>query len=96
VLEFPQSGERFAGVGNFREWRRNYPASTKVDFREIRGRELKGDLRRSAATHGDCANLDRVARSTQPWRAWRVAAEIVLTTYITAKTKKAAPTTART
>ena len=37
VLEFPQSGERFVGVGNLREWRSNYPASTKVEFREIRG-----------------------------------------------------------
>ena len=26
VLEFPQSGERFQGVENFREWRRQYPA----------------------------------------------------------------------
>ena len=39
VLEFPQSGERFVGVENLREWRSNYPASTKVEFREIRGRE---------------------------------------------------------
>jgi SnoaL-like domain len=38
VLEFPQSGERFVGVASFREWRSNYPASTSVDFREIRGR----------------------------------------------------------
>ena len=37
VLEFPQSGERFVGVGNLREWRSNYPASTKVECREIRG-----------------------------------------------------------
>jgi len=38
VLEFPQSGERFDGVENFREWRANYPA-TKVDFdiRRVRG-----------------------------------------------------------
>ena len=38
VLEFPQSGERFDGVGNFREWRRQYPA-TKVEFdvRRVRG-----------------------------------------------------------
>jgi hypothetical protein len=41
VLEFPQSGERFDGVDNLREWRSNYPASTKVEYREIRGR---GDL----------------------------------------------------
>jgi hypothetical protein len=39
VLEFPQSGERFVGVENLREWRSNYPASTKVEFREIRGRD---------------------------------------------------------
>lgn len=38
VLEFPQSGERFVGVENLREWRSNYPASTTVEFREIRGR----------------------------------------------------------
>jgi hypothetical protein len=39
VLEFPQSGERFVGVESFREWRANYPASTTVEFREIRGRD---------------------------------------------------------
>jgi hypothetical protein len=39
VLEFPQSGERFVGVENFREWRSNYPADTSFEFREIRGRE---------------------------------------------------------
>jgi SnoaL-like domain len=39
VLEFPQSGERFVGVENFREWRSNYPASTTFEFREIRGRD---------------------------------------------------------
>jgi hypothetical protein len=39
VLEFPQSGERFEGVENLREWRGNYPASTKFEFREIRGRD---------------------------------------------------------
>jgi hypothetical protein len=37
VLEFPQSGERFVGVENLREWRSNYPARTAVEFREIRG-----------------------------------------------------------
>ncbi|MGH2989584.1 MAG: nuclear transport factor 2 family protein [Solirubrobacterales bacterium] len=39
VLEFPQSGERFVGVESFREWRSTYPASTAVEFREIRGRD---------------------------------------------------------
>ena len=37
VLEFPQSGERFDGVENFREWRSNYPEDTRFEFREIRG-----------------------------------------------------------
>jgi hypothetical protein len=37
VLEFPQSGERFVGVESFREWRSGYPASTTVEFREVRG-----------------------------------------------------------
>jgi SnoaL-like domain len=37
VLEFPQSGERFEGVENLREWRSDYPASTSVEYREIRG-----------------------------------------------------------
>ena len=41
VLEFPQAGERFEGVENFREWRSNYPADTAYEFREVRGR---GDL----------------------------------------------------
>jgi SnoaL-like domain len=39
VLEFPQSGERFEGVDNLREWRSNYPADTSVEFREVRGRD---------------------------------------------------------
>jgi hypothetical protein len=39
VLEFPQSGERFVGVESFRQWRSEYPASTKMEFREVRGRD---------------------------------------------------------
>jgi hypothetical protein len=39
VLEFPQSGERFVGVENMREWRSGYPAETAYEFREIRGRD---------------------------------------------------------
>jgi hypothetical protein len=37
VLEFPQSGERFVGVANFREWRRIYPASLRFKIRRIIG-----------------------------------------------------------
>jgi hypothetical protein len=39
VLEFPQSGERFVGVENFREWRSTYPAATWFELREVRGRD---------------------------------------------------------
>src|SRR6187397_720823 len=41
VLEFPQSGERFEGVANFREWRRQYPADLRFHLRRITHR---GDL----------------------------------------------------
>lgn len=35
ILEFPQSGERFEGVENFREWRRRYPAKLEFKIRRI-------------------------------------------------------------
>ena len=35
VLEFPQSGERFEGVENFREWRRQYPAELRFHLRRL-------------------------------------------------------------
>lgn len=37
VLEFPQSGERFVGVDNFREWRSQYPGSVDFEVRDVRG-----------------------------------------------------------
>ena len=39
VLEFPQSGERFEGVANFREWRRHYPADLRFRLRRMTARE---------------------------------------------------------
>ena len=39
VLEFPQSGERFEGVENFREWRSIYPAEVTYEIHEIHGRD---------------------------------------------------------
>src|SRR3954452_6361574 len=39
VLEFPQSGERFEGVENFREWRRQYPAKVDFHLRRVTHRE---------------------------------------------------------
>ena len=41
VLEFPQSGERFEGVANFKEWRRDYPAAVRMEMRNLRG---EGDI----------------------------------------------------
>ena len=38
VLEFPQSGERFEGVQNFREWRRQYPAKLRFHLRRVNPR----------------------------------------------------------
>ena len=86
ILEFPQSGERFDGVENFREWRRMYPAVLEFQIREIRG---DGDLwvaENSIRYDGGPWNLsvnilqfrgERVARETiyitQAWEApaWR-------------------------
>jgi len=39
ILEFPQSGERFAGVANFKAWRSIYPAAVSFKIRCIRGRD---------------------------------------------------------
>jgi hypothetical protein len=39
VLEFPQSGERFEGVKNFKEWRAMYPADLKFHIRKITRRD---------------------------------------------------------
>jgi hypothetical protein len=39
VLEFPQSGERFEGLANFREWRRQYPTELRFRIRRITARE---------------------------------------------------------
>ena len=41
VLEFPQSGERFEGLTNFKEWRARYPAKLRFHTRRMLHR---GDL----------------------------------------------------
>jgi hypothetical protein len=87
VLEFPQSGERFEGVENFREWRRHYPADVQFEVRDLRG---SGDLwvaelsvtYDDGPAHSGVTILefrgDKVARETiyvaEPWEApeWRV------------------------
>src|SRR4051794_41514385 len=37
VLEFPQSGERFEGVANFKVWREQYPANVTMEVQRLRG-----------------------------------------------------------
>jgi hypothetical protein len=37
VLEYPQSGERFEGLANFRGWRSSFPARLKFKIRRITG-----------------------------------------------------------
>jgi hypothetical protein len=37
ILEFPQSGERFEGLANFKEWREQYPADVHFEVRRISG-----------------------------------------------------------
>ena len=39
VLEFPQSGERFEGMANFKEWRGKYPAKVSYRLRRVTVRD---------------------------------------------------------
>ena len=39
VLEFPQSGERFEGVANFKQWRGRYPADVSYRIRRMTASE---------------------------------------------------------
>ena len=86
VLEFPQSGERFEGAENLRAWRSSYPAETRVEFREIRGRDDLWVVELSISYDQGAANFglsilefrgDRIARETiyvtEGWEApeWR-------------------------
>jgi hypothetical protein len=41
VLEFPQSGERFEGLANFKAWREQYPSDLRFEVRRISG---SGDI----------------------------------------------------
>jgi len=86
VLEFPQSGERFVGVANFREWRRAYPATLRFEIRRIVGSGNLWVAENSISYDGGPWNLtvsilqfrgEKVAHEriyiTQPWGApdWR-------------------------
>ena len=86
VLEFPQSGERFEGVANFREWRSQYPAAVEFRVRRISGSEdvWVGELSlrydggpwmlgvAALEFRGDRIALERIY-VTEPWPApeWR-------------------------
>jgi SnoaL-like domain len=86
VLEFPQSGERFEGVANFREWRSQYPASVTLEMRDLRGQGnlwvVEGSISYDGGPSQPAVNIlefrgDKVARETiyvtEPWEApeWR-------------------------
>jgi hypothetical protein len=86
VLEFPQSGERFEGTANFREWRSQYPAGVDLDMESLRGQgDLfvgEGTISYDGGPPQPVVNIlefrgDKVARETiyvtEPWEApdWR-------------------------
>ena len=86
VLEFPQSGERFEGVANFTEWRRQYPADVTLEMRDLRGQGdlwvVEGSISYDGGPSQPAVNIlefrgDKVARETiyvtEPWDApeWR-------------------------
>jgi hypothetical protein len=73
VLEFPQSGERFEGVENFRQWRSEYPAETSFEIGEIRGADDVWVMELTVTYDGGPKNFgvsiyefreDRIARET--------------------------------
>ncbi len=53
VVEFPQSGERFEGVENFREWRRIYPAKVELEILRVRAGPTSGSRKCGVATTMD-------------------------------------------
>jgi SnoaL-like protein len=86
VVEFPQSGERFDGVANFREWRRSYPAQVELEVLRVRGRddfwvvEVRGRYDGGPWNYGPAVyefRGDKVSRETiyvgEAWEApeWR-------------------------
>ena len=74
VLEFPQSGERFEGLKNFREWRSEYPGTVELMLEELRG---GGDLWVGEGSISYELSGDRISRETlyiaESWQApdWR-------------------------
>ena len=86
ILEFPQSGERFEGVVNFKEWRSQYPAGVTLEMRDMRGQGdvwvVEGAISYDGGPWQPAVNIlefqgDKVARETiyvtEPWDApeWR-------------------------
>jgi hypothetical protein len=85
VVEFPQSGERFEGVPNFREWRRVYPAQVKLELERLSGGDpwvMEGFISYDGGKQKRCVSLvelhgTRVIRERnyvmEPWPAaeWR-------------------------
>jgi hypothetical protein len=82
VLEFPQSGERFEGVENFREWRRIYPAKVDFEIRRVRAGTTSGWWSSCSATTAGCGSTASTSSSSgatrcpasrfSPWRPGRL------------------------
>jgi hypothetical protein len=89
ILEFPQSGERFEGVANFKEWRSQYPAeNVALEMRNLRGQGavwvVEGAISYDGGPWQPAVDIlefsgDKLARETiyvtEPWDApdWRAA-----------------------
>jgi hypothetical protein len=86
ILEFPQSGERFEGVPNFKEWRSQYPVPIALEMHNLRGRGdlwvLEGSISYEGGPWQPVVDIlefrgDKLARETiyvtEPWEApeWR-------------------------
>jgi hypothetical protein len=76
VLEFPQSGERFEGVANFKEWRSQYPARVVLEIRNLRGQGnifvVEGAISYDGGPWQPAVNILEF-RGDKPWDApeWR-------------------------
>ena len=77
VLEFPQSGERFEGVANFREWHDLYPDPVVLEVRRITG---TGDLWVAECSISDDGGPWKPAVSIHEFRNGKIAVERIYTT----------------
>jgi hypothetical protein len=77
ILEFPQSGERFEGLANFREWRDQYPAEVTVRLRRLTG---SGDIWVSELSVRYDGGAEMLGISVHEFRGERIARERIYVT----------------